>query len=210
MEGITAAILAPFVLFLFYEAAFLWRARRISQRPPSARVQAFDAVVTHTYCPKHSKVPKRGERVAGAASRLAYDLNIPLILAVGHTVPGEPQTESEIYRYYIEKHFANHLPAIVLGQNPDARDTHAETREAARIAKERGWRRLVVMGLAPHLVRIRGYWREYERDFALTFIGVTGPQKYYLWESLMFLLEKLFPPNSKRRAMLLDLVGRKK
>lgn len=195
------------ISFLVYVAAFAARAGRISQKIPALPP---DAVVTHTYCPKHSEVPKRGRLAAEAGSLLAYRFHIPLVLAVGHTVPNETRMESEIYRDYVEKHFADRLPEIILGRNPAARDTHAETGEAARLAKEKGWRRLLIVGLTPHLVRIRGYWKEYEPDFTLSFTGVAGPKKYYLWESLMFILEIIFPPGSYRRTTLLDLAGRRK
>ncbi|OHA00768.1 MAG: hypothetical protein A3C12_01320 [Candidatus Sungbacteria bacterium RIFCSPHIGHO2_02_FULL_49_20] len=180
----------------------------VTQKDPSATVA--DAIVVHTYCPKRSHIPRRGQLVVESACRLACDINVPLILAVGHTVPRESRTEAEIYRDYIKQHLPTCLGRVILGQNPEAQDTYQETKEAVRLLTLRGYKSLFVVGLQPHLPRITKHWAKLGGQLKITYVAVEGPKRYYIWEFLMFVSEWFIPPQSRRRRFVLNLVGRKK
>lgn len=191
-------------------AVFIMKALSAGREAKSGSEARFDAVMLHTYCPKHSIVPLRGEIVSESACDLVSKLKVPLILAVGHTVPGETRTESKIYHDYIRVKFPDCAPYIVLGEDSDARDTRAETQEAARILKARQAKSVLVVGIRPHLVRIQSYWQEFGKGLFISFIGVDGPKRYYIWEFIMLILETILPPGSRRREFALDIAGRKK
>jgi len=204
--GFIVALLVGIALF----ASFTRKAGRIGEKESNLSKKSFNAIVLHTYCPKHSRVPARGRIVSEAAVRFASQWKIPLILAVGHTVPGEPRTESQVYRDYLRERFPEKTFNIILGKDLDARDTARETKEAARLAKEQKMGSLLVVGLTPHLVRIQGYWQDFSKDFSLSYIGVSGPKRYYVWEFCMFILEKILPPGSRRRQIALNISGRRR
>ena len=204
--GLIAALLVGVALF----TSFTRKAGRIGEKESNLSKKSFSAIVLHTYCPKHSRVPARGRIVSEAAVRFASQWKIPLILAVGHTVPGEPRTESQVYHDYLRERFPEKTFNIILGKDLDARDTARETKEAARLAKEQKMGSLLVVGLTPHLVRIQGYWQDFSKDFSLSYIGVSGPKRYYVWEFCMFILEKILPPGSRRRQIALNISGRRR
>lgn len=174
---------------------------------------AFDAIVVHTYCPRGAvtELPMRGRLIAQAAYLMAKRFRSPIIMAVGNTVPGEPRTESEIYRDFIIRFYDQEIAhKIILGNDKNARDTWRETTEAYRIAMTSGYRKILVIGMRPHLARIIPYWQKINQEnLKIQFVGIYGPGQYYVWELAMIIAEFIIPPRTRRRNFVLNMVGRK-
>ena len=173
-----------------------------------------EVVLLHTYCPKNSIVPIRGQKVAKKAYHIAKLLQAPIVLTVGHTVPVEERTEAEIYRDYIYENLGNDVE-IILGNDPNVRDTLGETLESIKIMKQYDFKTFVRIATTPHLIfRIMPLWSKMETPSILShFIGVNTP-KYYLWEITMMIIEdfiNLLPKklSLKTRNFLLDMGNRK-
>jgi hypothetical protein len=171
-----------------------------------------DAIMVHTYCPKNSIIPQRGKDVVRETTRmLSWYPHCPIIFSVGNTVPGEKRTEAEIYRDY----FLSRYPqaSIIVGADKEARDSAGEIKEADHICRERGFNRVTIIALKPHLVfRLKKYWKKTNSNnwYKFTFSYPDDYQRrYWVWEFCMLILEKFLPPGSKRRHFVLNLAGRK-
>jgi hypothetical protein len=169
----------------------------------------YEVIMAHTYCPKHSRVPYRGQLVVTRACDEARAQNVPLILAVGNTVPTDERTEAKIYQDFIVNELDGDDLEIILGQNSLATSTASETKEAARICRDRGFSRIAVCALEPHMMRVQKFWKQYSNEFHVDFLPVTGPLKYHYWEFCMLILERLLPQDSARRKFVLDMIGRR-
>jgi hypothetical protein len=170
------------------------------------------AVSFHTYKPKKSVVPLRGKIIAIHACKIAKQLGVPIILSVGHTVPYEARTESEIYRDYIVS-----LPnckeiKIITADNPAVRDTYGEVNATFQRCLNNGFKQIAVIALLPHLIlRIIPYWQKANAKHKLKiyYHGILGPKKYVFWEFAMLISEFYFPPNSWQRKILFNFINRK-
>ena len=171
------------------------------------------AISFHTYKPKNSIVPLRGKIIANYAYRIAQQLNVPIILSVGHTVPNESRTESEIYRDYIASlPKYNGLIKIIITDNPNTKDTHREVTTTFNRCLKNNFTHIAIIALTPHLIlRIIPYWQKINSNqkIQIHFNGILGPKKYIFWELIMLVLEFYIPPNSQQRKFLLNLVNRR-
>ncbi len=175
--------------------------------------KSVQAVSFHTYKPKSSIIPLRGKIIANYAYQVAEKLNVPIILSVGHTVPNESRTESEIYRDYITS-LSNYDKKIkiITSNNLQARDTESEVATTFKQCLKNHYRKIGVVALLPHLIlRIIPYWQKInsKQKIQIYFNGILGPQKYIFWELIMLVLEFYIPPNSRQRKILLNLVNRR-
>lgn len=172
----------------------------------------FDAVTFHSYKPPKGIIPERGKRVAAAAVDWALHCGCLILLNVGHTVPGDPRMESEIYAQHIRLKI-NARVKIITGRDSDIRDTDREVKSCFKFCIDQGYKSLCVVAAYPHLgSRILEYWHKVNkgRQVDVTFVGVHVQPRIYLWELAMMLADKIFlPPGSKRREMLLSFIGRK-
>jgi len=169
------------------------------------------AVSFHTYKPKNSIIPKRGQMIAHYAYQIAETINVPIILSVGNRVPNEPRMESEIYRDYIFNNHGTDIP-IITRSGSKATDTNREVRESFTRCQELNIKSFGVIGLIPHLVlRIIPYWQKINvhQNVIIYFDGIIGPPQYIFWEFVMMILENYIPPNSKQRKFILNLVNRR-
>jgi hypothetical protein len=169
------------------------------------------AISLHTYKPKNSIVPKRGRMIANYAYQIAKKKNVAIILSVGNTVPNKTKMESEIYRDYLFDKYGSNIK-IITGSNPDARDTNREVQESYKTCQKFNIKSFGVVGLIPHLVlRIIPYWQKInsQQKMAIYFDGILGPPQYIFWEFAMMIFESYFPPNTKIRNFILNLVDRK-
>lgn len=169
----------------------------------------IEAVVLHTY---HGRKPRygfptlRGRLVLRPAWLTAYRCKCPLIIPAGRVNDGRMQGDD--YRDSARRIFGHEVP-IFTGEDPTARDTAGEVKEALRIIRKSGARFVMVVGSEPHLFRIQRLWDQAcTKDLYLTFSGEYVPPQYYLWELAMLVAEALLPPGSRRRALALNAVGR--
>ena len=167
-------------------------------------------IALHTYKPPDGVIPRRGTLMALEAKILASIFDCPILLAVGKTVRHETRTESEIYRDHLRQ-FDPDLK-FVFGEKDEVRDTKSETDEMFRLCQVHDFNHVLVLGAWPHLgSRIIDYWQavNYDQKLRVEFIGVKIPFYFYWWESLMWLAEKIIPPGSRRRQLVLDIIGRR-
>lgn len=170
----------------------------------------FDCVAVHTYCPKKDtiRLPLRGRLTIQAAYLLALRANVPILLAVGHTIPGDPRTEGQIYADFLYRNcdFTN----VILGEDPDARDTAREAKEMHRLCMVHGFKKVMRFGARYHLARISWHWNRINgwgtRNYFKTifwywlhpgsqetlktyFVGVYVPAYLYFFEVPFFLVD---------------------
>lgn len=198
-----------FILFLYigWGIIFLW----IETIPLNVIIDNdVDAVIVHSYKPRNSIVPLRGEIVVSWGYFIAKQWNCPLILSVGKTVPGEKRFEGEIYRDFVLETFGDDIK-IITGSNPRVRDSHSEILESYKICLENNYQNICIIALRPHLAaRLIRYWKKTNKNnLSTTFVGPFGPLQYHFWEIITVGLELILPPNSKRRDVFLDFVRRK-
>jgi len=185
----------------------------------------FDAICVHTYCPKGDveNLPLRGRLTIHQAYLLAYRSQKPILLAVGHTVPGEQRTEAEIYASFLERNYG--FKDVILGTDPEARDTAREADEMFRLCKNNGFATVVRFGARPHLARISWHWnranwfRPKNSETVKTyFVGVYVPAMLYFFEVSFFLVDMglqfadLYLPqrlSKGLRDLLLNVINRK-
>lgn len=123
----------------------------------------FDCIIVHTACPKRDvdSLPLRGRLIILAALTIAKWSRKPIILAVGKTVKGYPLKECEIYaRFLREKHYFTN---VILGTDPDARDTKREAIEAHRLCLEHGFKKPLRVCGRYHLARVSWHWNRVNR-----------------------------------------------
>lgn len=185
-------------------------AERTGAWSPEKLMGPYDAIMMHSYCPgKESEhLPIRGRLLALTAYALSKRFICPIMLTVGKTVPNSLLSEGEIYKNYLQR-MDSGCP-IVLGRDSRARDTWGETIEAYRRAQELGYKRLLILGTRPHLARIINIWKEVNKEekMRLYFLGAYAPAHYYIQETIAWYIEKIVPPNSYGRKILLDAIGR--
>jgi len=167
-------------------------------------------IAVHTYKPPHGVIPRRGRLVALEAKFMVDIFECPVLLAVGRTVRHETRTEAEIYRDYLYE--IDQKIKFIFGEKDEVRDTKSETEEMFRLCQVYDFNHVLVLGAWPHLgSRIIDYWQAVNQDQKLRveFIGVKIPFYFYWWEALMWLAEKIIPPGSRRRQLVLDVSGRR-
>ncbi|MEK7641668.1 MAG: hypothetical protein AAB365_01585 [Patescibacteria group bacterium] len=177
----------------------------------------IQTVSVHTYKPRNSVVPYRGWLVLTKGYNVAASHNIPLILSVGNTVPGELRTEAEMYRDALVNRFGpNHGVQVIVARNRSVRETFGEVKETQKEIWRLGSSKHAVIGLAPHIARICLLWRRATKAIPepkradILFVPVSkGPLRYWFWEAAMLWMHFIAPPESRLQNWLLDLVGRK-
>lgn len=166
----------------------------------------IDAIVLHTYqSPRWSSedIPFRGKIVLRAAWLLARVHHCLLVIPAGRV--NKQEMQGVIYCKFAIATFGDSV-RILTGENPEACDTAGEVGEALRILQNHKAQRVVVVGLAPHIVRIHNLWKKAQTDgLAIFFFGERGPIRYYPWETLMIIMESLLPIGSRRRALALKI-----
>jgi hypothetical protein len=80
----------------------------------------------------------------------------------------------------------------------------------AAVAAQRGYQRVLLVALAPHLPRVTRHWRDANASLTTHGIGVAGPFRYRAWEWVMTPLETVLPPGSRARQLLFELTGRRR
>lgn len=199
----------------------------------------FDAICVHTYCPKEDveKLPLRGRLTIHQAYLLALRSQKPILLAVGHTVPGEKRTEAQIYASFLKRTYG--FKNVIIGSDPDARDTASEADEMLRLCKIHGFTKVMRFGSRPHLARISWHWNRVNGGKTLNyfrtifshwfhpkgnetvktyFVGVYVPAPLYFFEVPFFLVDMglqfadLYLPqrfSKGLRGMMLNIINRK-
>jgi|GEM_PF-3341513 len=188
--------------------AYMWAVAYESARHWRTSQSRVDIVSVHTFKPRNGRIPFRGQLVLHMACLQALRHKCPLILSVGRTIPGV-LTEAQIYANEAARRYP--LVTVSVGQDETARETLSEAREALRISKKRCCSTHLVVGLAPHLARIRIVWKLVNPalDTEVLFLPVPGAVRYWVWEACMLCLYIVAPPGSRAQGFLLDLVGRK-
>ncbi len=171
--------------------------------------------MVHTYCPKDSIVPARGlDVLRWGIKKARTKCYCPLIMTVGRTVPSDTRSEAQIYKKEALRMMnLDYDVKIIVGADMAARDSADEIAEANRICRERGFKKLTVVALKPHLVlRLKRKWKAENKDGWYTFTFSSPDQyqkKYWIWEFCMMVLEFFLPPGSRRRNLVLNIAGRK-
>lgn len=197
----------------------------------------FDCIAVHTYCPtgETENLPLRGRLTIHQAYLLASRSQKPILLAVGNTVPGDKRMESEIYASFLRRVYG--FTNVVLGDDPDARDTAREAAEMHRLCEAHGFKTVMRFGSRPHLARISWYWNRVnggstwnyfktifwhwfpERETLKTYyVGVYVPAYLYFFEVPFFLVDmalqfvELYLPkwfSKGLRNLMLNILNRK-
>ncbi|MDO8594572.1 MAG: hypothetical protein Q7R93_03585 [bacterium] len=131
----------------------------------------FDCVAVHTYCPKRDthSLPLRGRLTIHYAYLLAQRSGKPILLAVGNTVASEKRMESQIYADFLKRNYG--FTNVILGTDPDARDTVREANEMHRLCETHGFKTIIRFGIRPHLARISWHWNRINRGGTLDYFG---------------------------------------
>ena len=169
---------------------------------------APSSLSVHTYKPVNGTIPLRGWLVLEAGYNLAKKHSCPLILSVGNT--GGLVTEACIYKAGAHQRFGTDVQ-ILVGDDVTVRETSGEVGQTLAMCRSIASRRHLVIGLAPHIARIRLIWRKFnfEQNPEIDFLPVYGPWKYWIWEAVMLCLHFIVPPGSRAQWILLNIVRRK-
>jgi hypothetical protein len=209
---ITATVTVLSCLLFVSVMGYIWLVARKSLSLWRKKSSRPNTVSVHTYKPNNSVIPPRGWLVLKEGCSLASKYNCPLILSVGKTVSGETRMESEIYRDGACSRFGTSGVSIITGGNPGVRETLGEVSETLVICHRFDSKEHIAIGLTPHMARIRLLWHRVHPENQnphITFLPVSGPWKYWLWETAMLCLYAVAPPGSKLQGLLLNIVGRK-
>jgi hypothetical protein len=169
-------------------------------------------VAVHTYFCKHGIVPKRGQLTLRQGVTFASRLHCPLVMTIGHTIPGSVSTEAQVYMDWALEELQAYDVQFLLGRDNSVRETGGEVREAYSIARQATSGVVLVVASEPHVARCRLIWKSVvpPEDFPhIYFWPVKIPAIYWLWELLMMSVHVGAPPGSRRQRFLLNVVGRK-
>lgn len=166
-------------------------------------MEAIQAVCIHTYKPTDGFIPKRGLSVVKVGTKLAVELNIPIILTVGFTTnsqDSEAVKYAEAIKIYCEDHDLR-TPKIILGKNPKALCTYSETGEMVRLLNENNFSKFLVVCGEYHVPRVKKYWSLHK--LFPTIHKAPTSLRYLAWEKLMQAVEMVLQPGTTARQQVL-------